>query len=150
VEDAVSHSIARSVLESGRGALIGDPSTTEPYKRQPSIQQRSPRSVLCAPLVARDEAFALIYMENRQVSDCFTEAEEQGDLLDEACALVAPWLRDAVAMRAQRQAEALEQAHSQSDGILTAESGMTRPLQTVHQIAITDLSVLIGGETGNR
>src|ERR1035441_6348904 len=80
-EEAVSRSIARSVMESGRAVLIGDASMTEPYNLQPSIQQLSLRSVLCAPLVASDEAFALIYLENRRVADCFTE--EQRNLLDE-------------------------------------------------------------------
>src|SRR6202046_2109713 len=80
-EEAVSRSIARSVMDSGRTVLIGDASVTEPYRRKPSIQQLSLRSVLCAPLVTSDEAFALIYLENRQVADCFTE--EERNLLDE-------------------------------------------------------------------
>src|SRR5580692_1433697 len=146
-EEVVSRSIARNVMESGRTVLIGDASTTEPYSKQPSIQQLSLRSVLCAPLVTCDEAFALIYLENRRVSNCFTE--DQRSLLDEVCALAAPRLRSAVAMsQAQRRAEALEHTHSQSDGILTADPEMSRVLQTVKQIAITDLPVLIQGETG--
>src|SRR5260370_36095283 len=109
---------------------------------QHSTQQRSQRHVLCSLLVTSDEAFALIYLENREVTNCFAEA--QRDLLDEVCALAAPRLRAAVAMsQAQRRAEALEHAHSQSDGILTADPGMARVLQTVHQIATTDLPVLI-------
>jgi transcriptional regulator with GAF, ATPase, and Fis domain len=127
--------------------LIGDASLTEPYSSQPSIQQLSLRSVLCAPLVASEEAFALIYLENRQVANCFTP--EQRDLLDEVCALAAPRLRAAVTMsQAQSRAEALEHAHSLSDGILTADPTMERVLQTVRQIATTDLPVLIEGETG--
>jgi transcriptional regulator with GAF, ATPase, and Fis domain len=146
-EEVVSRTIARSVVETGKALLIGDASVSEPYSRQLSVQKLSLRSVLCAPLVVSDEAFALIYLENRQVTDCFTE--EQRDLLDEVCALAAPRLRAAVAMsQAQRRAEALELAHSQSDGILTADPEMTRILQTVHQIATTDLPVLIEGETG--
>jgi transcriptional regulator with GAF, ATPase, and Fis domain len=146
-EEVVSRSIARTVLESGRAVLIGDASITEPYSRQPSVEQLSLRSVLCAPLVASDEAFALIYLENREVANCFTA--EQRDLLDEVCALAAPRLRVAVAMsQAQRRAETLERAHRQSDGILTADPEMSRILQTVHQIAATDLPVLIEGETG--
>jgi transcriptional regulator with GAF, ATPase, and Fis domain len=146
-EEAVSRSIARSVMESGRTVLIGDASMNEPYSKQPSIQQLSLRSVLCAPLVTSDEAFALIYLENRQVANCFTE--EQRNLLDEVCALAAPRLRTAVAMnQAQRRAEALEQVHIQSDGILTSDPGMESLLRTVYQIATTDLPVLIEGETG--
>jgi transcriptional regulator with GAF, ATPase, and Fis domain len=146
-EEAFSRSIARTVMESGKAVLIGDASITEPYSKHLSIRQLSVRSVLCAPLLASDEAFALIYLENRQVSNCFTE--KQRDLLDEVCALAAPRLRVAVAMsQAQRRAEALELTHSQSDGILTADPAMERVLQTVHQIATTDLPVLIEGETG--
>jgi transcriptional regulator with GAF, ATPase, and Fis domain len=146
-EEAVSRSIAQCVMENGRAVLIGDASATAPYSSQPSVQQLSLRSVLCAPLVASDQAFALIYLENRQVTNCFTDV--QRDLLDEVCALAAPRLRTAVAMsQAQRRAEALEQNHSQSDGILTADPEMARVLQTVRQIATTDLPVLIEGETG--
>jgi transcriptional regulator with GAF, ATPase, and Fis domain len=146
-EKLFSRSIARSVMDGGKAVLIGDASMTEPYNRQPSTQQLALRSVLCAPLVASDEAFALIYLENRRVTNCFTE--EQRELLDEVCGLAAPRLRVAVAMsQAQHRADALEHAHSQSDGILTADPGMARVLQTVHQIATTDLPVLIEGETG--
>jgi len=146
-EGAFSRSIARSVMESGRAVLIDDASITEPYSKHLSIHQLSVRSVLCAPLVTSDEAFALIYLENRQTPNCFRE--EQRALLDEVCAMSAPRLRAAVAMsQAQRRAEALEHAHGQSDGILTADPEMLRVLQTVRQIATTDLPVLIQGETG--
>jgi transcriptional regulator with GAF, ATPase, and Fis domain len=146
-EEAVSRSIAQCVMENGRAVLIGDASATAPYSSQPSVKQLSLRSVLCAPLVASDQAFALIYLENRQVTNCFTDV--QRDLLDEVCALAAPRLRTAVAMsQAQRRVEALEQNLGQSDGILTADPEMARVLQTVRQIATTDLPVLIEGETG--
>jgi transcriptional regulator with GAF, ATPase, and Fis domain len=146
-EEAFSRSIARTVMENGKAVLIGDAATTEPYSKHLSIHQLAVRSVLCAALVTSDEAFALVYLENREVADRFTE--KQRDLLDEVCVLAAPRLRSAVAMsQAQRRAEALEHAHSQSDGVLTADPEMLRVLQTVHQIAPTDLPVLIEGETG--
>ena len=104
-EEAVSRSIAQlrdGKREGGPDRRRLDDRALQP---QPSIQQLSLRSVLCAPLVASDEAFALIYLENREVTNCFTE--KQRDLLDEVCALAAPRLRAAVAMsQAQRRAEA--------------------------------------------
>src|SRR5260370_38758020 len=93
-EEAVSRSIASSVMESGRAVLIGDASMTEPYSRQPSIQQLSLRSVLFAPLVTSDEAFALIYLENREVANCFAEAQQ--DCLDEVAAFPAHRFRAAL------------------------------------------------------
>jgi transcriptional regulator with GAF, ATPase, and Fis domain len=146
-EAVFSRSISRAVMEGGRTVLIDDASRSEPYSGQLSIHKLELRSVLCAPLVTSDEAFALIYLENRRVPNCFSE--EQRNLLDEVCALAAPRLRAAVAFsQAQRRAEALEHAHSQSDGILTSDPEMARVLETVQQIAVTDLPVLIEGETG--
>jgi transcriptional regulator with GAF, ATPase, and Fis domain len=146
-EAVFSRSISRAVMESGRTVLIDDASRSEPYSGQQSVHKLAVRSVLCAPLVTSDEAFALIYLENRRVPNCFSE--EQRKVLDEVCALSAPRLRAAVAIsQAQRRAEALEHAHSQSDGILTSDPEMARVLETVQQIAVTDLPVLIEGETG--
>ncbi|MGC2618366.1 MAG: GAF domain-containing protein, partial [Acidobacteriaceae bacterium] len=130
-EAAFSRSISKSVMETGRTVLIGDASMAEPYNGVQSIHKLAVRSVLCAPLVTSDEAFALIYLENRKVPSCFSE--EQRALLDEVCVLSAPRLRVAVAMnQAERRAEALERTHSHSDGILTSDPGMARVLQTVH------------------
>src|SRR6202046_928501 len=92
-EEAVSRSIAGSVMKSGRAVLIGDASITEPYSKQPSIQQLSLRSVLCAPLVASDEAFALISLKDRSITNC--SAEDQRAWLDAVWAAAARRLRAA-------------------------------------------------------
>src|SRR5580704_16456578 len=61
-EAVFSRSISRAVMESGRTVLIDDASRSEPYSGQQSIHKLAVRSVLCAPLVTSDEAFALIYL----------------------------------------------------------------------------------------
>ena len=146
-EEAFSRSIARTVMESGRAVLIGDASITEPYSRQPSIQQISLRSVLCAPWwramkpshssILRIAKSPIVSRKNS--ASCWTKSVrwQRHD-----CG--PPWTLS----QAQRRAEALEHSHSHSDGILTADPAMARLLQTVHQIATTDLPVLIEGETG--
>jgi transcriptional regulator with PAS, ATPase and Fis domain len=58
-------------------------------------------------------------------------------------------LRTAVAVEhARRRARELESALGGSEGILTADPGMAAVLETVRQIAPTELPVLIQGETG--
>ncbi|MBI4474084.1 MAG: GAF domain-containing protein [Acidobacteria bacterium] len=84
-EEEVSNSIAREVLESGKALLIGNALESERFKSKPSVQRMAIRSVLCAPLVATTEAFAMIYLENRDIADRFTE--RQRELLDEICGL---------------------------------------------------------------
>ncbi len=146
-EADVSSSIANSVLETGKALLVGDALETDRFKNNPSVQRLAIRSVLCAPLIATAEAFALIYLENRDVAQRFTE--RQRELLDEISALASPRLRVAIAVEAaKRRARELETRIGEADGIVTADPKMASVLETVRQVAPTDLSVLIQGETG--
>lgn len=146
-EEEVSSSISGAVVEHGRALLIGDALDSERFRNNPSVQRLALRSVLCAPLVASDEAFALIYLENRDISNRFTQRHR--GLLDEICRLAAPRLRTAVAIeQARKRARAWESSLGETDGIVTADAGMASVLQTVRQVAPTDLPVLIQGETG--
>ena len=146
-EAEVSHSIAAAVLDQGRAVLLGDALASERFGESASVKRLGLRSVLCAPLIASEEAFALIYLENRDISNRFTARHRE--ILDEVCRLAAPRLRTAVAIEhARRRAQELESARGETDGILTADEGMAEVLRTVRQVAATDLPVLIQGETG--
>ncbi len=146
-EAEVSSSIANEVLRTGKALLIGNALDSDRFKQNPSVQKLALRSVLCAPLVATSEAFALIYLENRDIAQKFSE--RQRELLDEICALSAPRLRVAVAVEsARRKARELETKAGEADGILTADQAMAAVLATARQVAATDLPVLIQGETG--
>jgi transcriptional regulator with GAF, ATPase, and Fis domain len=146
-EAEVSNSIAREVLQTGKAVLVGNALDSERYKHQPSVQRLSLRSVLCAPLLATSEAFALIYLENRDVAQKFTN--RQRELLDEICTLSAARLHVALAIEsARRKARELESQAGEADGIVTADPAVAAVLQTARQVAQTDLPVLIQGETG--
>ena len=146
-EEEVSGSISAAVIERGRAMLVSDALSSERFRENPSVKRLGLRSVLCAPLVASNEAFALIYLENREITNRFTE--RQRELLDEICRLAAPRLRAAVAIElARKRAGELESSMGETDGIRTADAGMSEVLKTVRQVAPTELAVLIQGETG--
>lgn len=146
-EAEISSSISRSAIEGGRSLLIGDASESDEFGSYPSVRRLGLRSVLCAPLVATREAFALIYLENRDTRSAFTENHRR--LLEEICSLAAPCLRTAVAIEhARKRARELESSLGEGDGVITADAQMIEVLATVRQIAPTDLPVLIQGETG--
>jgi transcriptional regulator with GAF, ATPase, and Fis domain len=146
-EQEVSDTISDAVVREGRALLFGEAYSTEALRGQSSVHRLTLRSVVCAPLVASREAFALLYLENRHVSNCFTE--RQRVLLDQVCALAAPRLRAAVALaEAARRARELQGMGDEAGGLLTADAGMAAVLQTARQVASTDLPVLIQGETG--
>jgi Nif-specific regulatory protein/two-component system response regulator HydG len=146
-QEEVSSSISGAVLEHGRALLLGDALDSAEFGANPSVQRLAIRSLLCGPLVASEEAFALIYLENRDVSNRFTERHRA--LLEEICRLAAPRLRAAIAIEhARKRASELEATFGSTDGILTADAGMAAVLETLRQVAPTDLPVLVQGETG--
>jgi transcriptional regulator with GAF, ATPase, and Fis domain len=146
-EAEVSGSIALEVLKSGKALLIGNAIDSMPFKDIESVRRLQLRSVLCAPLISTEEAFALIYLENRNIIERFTE--RQRELLQEICTLAASRLHVAIAMEAaKRRSRDLESRIGEADGILTADPQMASVLETVRQVAPTDLPVLIQGETG--
>jgi transcriptional regulator with GAF, ATPase, and Fis domain len=146
-ESEVSTSIASAVEAQGGAILVGDAQSLPDYRNQPSVQHLSLKSVLCAPLKSGDGIFALLYLENRSLANQF--GERQRDLLDEICSMAAPPLHTAIRVEdARRKAASLETRFGDSDGILTADPAFATILQTAHKVAVTDLPVLIQGETG--
>jgi transcriptional regulator with GAF, ATPase, and Fis domain len=146
-EREISTTIAGMAVEEGRVLLVHDAQDEAALRDKKSVRRLQLRSVLCAPLIVSNEAFAVIYLENRELSNQFDDRHRQ--LLSEICALAAPRLHTAVAIESARQkARDLELAHGESDGIITADPGMSTVLETLAKIAPTELTVLIQGETG--
>jgi len=146
-ERDISTTIANTTVREGKVLNVGDALTADDLKSRKSVRRLQLRSVLCAPLIVRDEAFALVYLENRQVSNHFQESDQQ--LLSEICGLVTPRLHIAIATEsARRKLRELAAAYGDNDGILTAHPAMLQVLEMLAKIAPTTLPVLIQGETG--
>jgi len=145
-EAEISTTIANQVFEHRRALLIGNASESPEFRDNPSVRTLSLRSVLCAPLLAEGQVFALLYLENRSIEDCFTEAHRA--LLEQIALLAAPRLRSALVLEEARGIARNVSELMGEDGMLTADSKMAELLATVKQIAPTELPVLIQGETG--
>ena len=146
-EREISTTIAGMAVQEGRVLRFHNAQESEVLRDKKSVRKLHPRSVLCAPLIVSNDAFAVIYLENREISNHFNEEHER--LLSEICALAAPRLHTAVAIETARQrARDLELAQGESDGVITADPGMSIVLGTLAKIAPTELTVLIQGETG--
>ena len=147
IEEKISRTIAWTAVEEGQILVIGDAQKSERFRTRSSVRRLGLRSVLCAPMIKRDEAFALIYLENRDISNCFGDRQQQ--ILAEICSLAGPRLHAVVdAAQAARRARELENLTGETDGIVSADPAMAKLLQSVSQVAPTDLPVLIQGETG--
>jgi len=146
-EREISTTIAGMAVQEGRVLRFHNAQESEILRDKKSVRKLHPRSVLCAPLIVSNDAFAVIYLENREISNHFNENHER--LLSEICGLAAPRLHTAVAIENARQrARNLELAQGESDGVITADPGMSIVLDALAKIAPTELTVLIQGETG--
>lgn len=146
-EREISTTIAGKAVQEGGVLLVDDAQESAVLRNKKSVRRLQLRSVLCAPLIVSNEAFAVIYLENRELSNHFNEHHQQ--LLSEICALAASRLHTAVAVESARQkARDLEVARGESDGIITADPSMSIVLETLAKVAPTELTVLIQGETG--
>ena len=113
-EQEISTSIAGMAVEEGRVLLVHDAQESAILRDKKSVRRLYLRSVLCAPLIVSNDAFAVLYLENREISDHFNADHER--LLSEICALAAPRLHTAVAIESARQrARDLELAQGESD-----------------------------------
>jgi len=145
-EDSISESIASHVAGEGKALLLEDAHTSPGFHDKKSVKALALRSVLCAPLITSDEAFALIYLENRDVVGSFEPRHME--LLDEICSMAAARLRTALEVERARRVQRELGSAAESEGIVTVNERMVAMIQTVRQVAATDLPVLIQGETG--
>ena len=107
----------------------------------------SSRSVFCAPLIVSNEAFAVIYLENRELSNHFNERHES------CCRRYAHWPHPDCTLRLPSRAPArklaiLNSRRAKVTASLQPTQGMSIVLETLAKIAPTELTVLIQGETG--
>jgi transcriptional regulator with GAF, ATPase, and Fis domain len=146
-EKDVSQSISKATLQEGKAVLVADAQRSDRFGESSIVRRLGLRSVICAPLIASNEAFALIYLENRSMANAFTDSHRH--MLEEICSLSAGRLRTAITVEETRQrAREIKELSGSVDGIITASQKVSELLDSLKQVAQTELPVLIQGETG--
>ncbi|MGH7333548.1 MAG: GAF domain-containing protein, partial [Candidatus Rokuibacteriota bacterium] len=176
--DDVPRTVVRFVSRSAESLVVGDMAQDERFSRDPYLAHARPRSLLCVPVQHRGVLGAIIYLEHRQLPNIFGEeriaavqliASQAAGALENA--RLHADLKAEVANR-QRVEEALRQALHETASLkerLQAENlylreeikgthdfneiigesdTWRRVLFKVEQVAATDASVLLLGETG--
>ncbi len=72
---AASVTIMRQVAESARPLIAGDALLDPRYDAQRSIVVHGPRSIICVPLIHKEQVTGVLYADNRQLADLFGERE---------------------------------------------------------------------------
>jgi Nif-specific regulatory protein/two-component system response regulator HydG len=141
VRDAIE---AREIIHMRIPAGMMGPAISE------SLQESGASAVLVAPLVHGDEAYGAIYIEHRR--DSSKPTRELREFVAEFAALAGLFLRRAVEREAlRRRNRSLERdlfAQHDFEGIVARHPKVLALLKTVAQVADSDATVLVRGETG--
>jgi transcriptional regulator with GAF, ATPase, and Fis domain len=152
IADAVSQlsdSIIAKVVRSRKPVIVSDAMRDDEFSAAKSVMQLKVSSVICVPLLDRGRLLGLIYVGNDSIRDLF-----QQDTLriltvfaSQASLIVAnALLLNELRIDNKRLSERLEQYRFGE--IVGTSPPMQQVFRKVEKIAVTDISVLITGETG--
>ena len=73
--DEVSHSILQNVVRTGESVVLSDAMQDPKFGHAKSVISLRLRSIMCVPLVTRNETIGAIYVENRSVRGRFRQSD---------------------------------------------------------------------------
>ncbi|MCB9653154.1 MAG: sigma 54-interacting transcriptional regulator [Deltaproteobacteria bacterium] len=145
----LSDSILRKVIESRAPLVVADALQDREFNASESIVALNVLSVMCCPLVDRDELRGVLYVGNNQAADVFDDASldvmtifaAQASLLLSHTQRIEDLVRAKKALETELKAERLGRLIGSSDSMQAVG-------RRIRKVATTDVPVLITGETG--
>jgi transcriptional regulator with GAF, ATPase, and Fis domain len=146
---AISDSIVRKVIDTGRPVIVSDALSDSQFKTSESVLALRLSSVMCAPLVSQGLAQGALYVGNDRVKGLFER--NQLDVLSIFASQASLILQNALllnALRADKEKLVAELKDKRFGEIIGACPSMLEVFRKLQKVATTDISVLITGETG--
>ena len=152
IEDALerlSDSIVAKVVQTQKPLILSDALDDPEFSASQSVVSLKLLSVMCVPLMHKGELFGLIYVGNDRLVNRFEP--KSLDMLTVFAAQASLILQNAMLVNELRldNTELRRKLEDQRYGdIVGACQGMRDVYRRIDKIAVTDISVLITGETG--
>jgi transcriptional regulator with GAF, ATPase, and Fis domain len=146
---AISDSIVKKVIETGRPVIVSDALSDSQFKTSESVLALRLSSVMCAPLVSQGHVQGVLYVGNDRVKGLFERS--QLDVLSIFASQASLILQNALllsALRADKEKLVAELKDKRFGEIIGACPSMLEVFRKLQKVATTDISVLITGETG--
>lgn len=145
----LSDSILQKVIESREPLIVADALSHDEFNASASVVSLKLLSVMCCPLLCRDELKGILYVGNNRIAGVFDEAAL--DTLTVFAAQASLLL--AQAERLEEIREEKEELVAELEGvrygnIVGTSTAMENVFKRLEKVATTDISVLITGETG--
>ncbi len=156
-EQGLPLSLVNLVRRSGEMVVLADAAVEGPYTTDPFVLRERPRSVIAMPVTNQGRLLGVLYLENNLASGVFTA--ERTQVLQILCAQAAIAIENARMfaeirrLKDRLQAEnvyLIEEIKTQHgfEEIVGQTTVLRKVLSQVEQVAPTDTTVLITGETG--
>lgn len=129
----VSRTVINTVLDSGRGVVTVDARSDPRFAQQHSVVFHSLRSILCAPLLLRNQVVGAVYIDNRGQSSLFDENDL--DLLSALAAQAAVAIENARLYT--RTDHALAQRVAELETLSQIDQELNASLELEQVLAIT-------------
>ena len=145
----VSDSIIEQVVRHRQSLIVSDAMSDRTFGRSRSVVDLKLSSVMCVPLLYRNDLLGVLYLGNDAVTGLFTESDlamlqvwaTQASMIVHAALLLNELKTSNRNLRAQLRRS--------SQGDIIGSSAPMKPIfKLVRKVAPTDLSVLVLGETG--
>jgi transcriptional regulator with GAF, ATPase, and Fis domain len=146
---AISDSIVRQVVSTGKPVIVSDALADTTFGRSESVIAMKLSSVMCAPLVSQGEVIGALYVGNDKVKHLFERT--QMELLAIFASQASLILQNAMllnALRADKEKLQGELKDKRFGEIIGSCPSMMEVFRKLQKVATTDISVLITGETG--
>jgi len=146
---AISDSIVRKVLETGRPLIVSDALSDSQFGTSESVVALKLSSVICAPLISQGHVSGVLYCGNDRVKALFERS--QLDVLSIFAVQASLILQNAMllnALRADKDRLSAELKDKRFGEIIGVCPSMMEVFRKLQKVATTDISVLITGETG--
>jgi transcriptional regulator with GAF, ATPase, and Fis domain len=146
---AISDSIVRKVLETGRPLIVSDALSDSQFRTSESVLALKLSSVMCAPLVSQGHVSGVLYVGNDRVKGLFERS--QLDVMSIFASQASIILQNAMllnALRADKEKLSNELKDKRFGEIIGVCPSMMEVFRKLQKVATTDISVLITGETG--
>jgi Nif-specific regulatory protein len=149
--EPLSRSIVAEILQSGQPIVIPDALSDPRFGELQSVRELQIRSVLAAPVEVEGKVAGALYLESQSVERPF--GPEELELFTRIVELASRALASCMHRIVLEQRAALLEkdflARYDFQGIVTRDPGFVRVLETVAQVASSDLPVLVQGPSGS-
>ena len=148
-ESPISDSIVQRVLERRDAVLVSDAVNDTIFSKSKSVIDLKLSSVVCVPLQTSGNLLGCIYLGNDRVANLFGPADLE---VLETFASQAAWaIQNALLIRDLKSDVARLERDAEGNAfgdLIGGCPGMRQIFRTIEKVALTDITVLIQGDTG--